>query len=260
MARTRKPRRSPGAPSVRAVEVRYRAMLLRRVRALDRLVMREVLPALDPLDMSSAGAVFTGSGDERVLRVDAIAEALTLVGLLRTAFARVNPFDPTRLVALASTIDGRLSKVFGGAIVGVPNQLDIGGWVDENVSLIWSIEGRYQDQVADIIEVSQRGGVSTRDTRKLIQARTGVAKSRARLIARDQIGSANAKITRQRQTEAGVSHYIWRTSKDDKVRDEHADREGDMFAWNNPPHDGHPGEPIQCRCTAEPVLGALVRR
>lgn len=48
--------------------------------------------------------------------------------------------------------------------------------------------------------------------------------------------------------------YIWRTMKDDKVREEHLVREGKVFSWYQPPKDGHPGEPEGCRCQAEKYI------
>ena len=50
-----------------------------------------------------------------------------------------------------------------------------------------------------------------------------------------------------------TSRYIWRTRWDDKVRSEHARRDGEVFSWDNPPSGGHPGEDHNCRCWAEPV-------
>ncbi|MBI5426784.1 MAG: hypothetical protein HZA02_00725 [Nitrospinae bacterium] len=46
--------------------------------------------------------------------------------------------------------------------------------------------------------------------------------------------------------------YIWRTRRDSQVRSEHAEREGKVFDWNNPPKGGNPGEDYGCRCWAEP--------
>ena len=51
-----------------------------------------------------------------------------------------------------------------------------------------------------------------------------------------------------------TTHYIWRTRKDRKVRSNHAANDGKVFAWNNPPTTGHPGEGYGCRCTAEPYM------
>lgn len=51
-----------------------------------------------------------------------------------------------------------------------------------------------------------------------------------------------------------TTHYIWRTRRDGKVRSSHAEREGQVFSWDDPPEGGHPGEDYGCRCTAEPYL------
>jgi len=45
--------------------------------------------------------------------------------------------------------------------------------------------------------------------------------------------------------------YTWRTVGDDRVRPEHAARDGKIFDWSNPPDGGHPGEAENCRCWAE---------
>lgn len=61
-----------------------------------------------------------------------------------------------------------------------------------------------------------------------------------------------------RQREAGVCQYIWGTVGDERVRDSHADNEGQIFSWDNPPEDtGHPGDEDNCRCSAEPVVDGL---
>jgi hypothetical protein len=52
-----------------------------------------------------------------------------------------------------------------------------------------------------------------------------------------------------------TTHYIWRTRGDDKVRPTHAANNGRIFAWDNPPGTGNPGEDYGCRCTAEPYHG-----
>lgn len=54
--------------------------------------------------------------------------------------------------------------------------------------------------------------------------------------------------------ERPTTHYIWRTRRDNKVRPAHADREGQIFSWDEPPTGGHPGEDHNCRCTAEPYF------
>ncbi|HAS0773867.1 TPA: minor capsid protein [Enterobacter hormaechei] len=125
-------------------------------------------------------------------------------------------------------------------------------WVAENVRLIKSIPA---DELSDMEGIIQRGvmnGSSADTIKKQIQERYGVTERRAKLIAVDQIGKANAALTKQRQADAGISGYKWRGVLDERERPEHRAREGKSYKWNNPPPDGHPGQPIRCRCYAEP--------
>lgn len=55
-------------------------------------------------------------------------------------------------------------------------------------------------------------------------------------------------------SEKKEGEYIWHTVGDGKVRSSHADRDGKIFSWNDPPDGGHPGEDYNCRCWAEDVL------
>ncbi|MDF0604003.1 minor capsid protein [Psychromarinibacter sp. C21-152] len=57
--------------------------------------------------------------------------------------------------------------------------------------------------------------------------------------------------------ERPTTHYIWRTRGDDKVRPSHAANNGQVFAWDDPPETGHPGEDYGCRCTAEPAMAEI---
>lgn len=47
--------------------------------------------------------------------------------------------------------------------------------------------------------------------------------------------------------------YIWHTAHDEKVRPEHAARNGKIFDFANPPPGGNPGDDYNCRCQAEPL-------
>jgi SPP1 gp7 family putative phage head morphogenesis protein len=91
-----------------------------------------------------------------------------------------------------------------------------------------------------------------------IEDEFGFSARRANLIARDQVLKLNGQLTQTRQVNAGIEEYIWTTSGDERVRDEHKDKEGQTFSWNDPPPDtGHPAEDYQCRCTAFPIIPEL---
>lgn len=125
---------------------------------------------------------------------------------------------------------------------------------DTNVALIKSLVGSQIDDIQTLLESAEATGLQVGELRDQIQERFGVSESRADLIARDQTLKLNSAITQARQRNAGVEKYIWTTSGDERVREEHAALEGQTFSWDNPPEPGHPGEDIQCRCTAFPII------
>jgi SPP1 gp7 family putative phage head morphogenesis protein len=121
-----------------------------------------------------------------------------------------------------------------------------------NVELVKDVATQVRDQIASVL--AEHPGVRWEDIASKIQERVSVGESRAELIARDQVLSTNGEIVAIRQKAAGVKSYVWSTSLDERVRDDHAEREGQEFDWNGPPEDGNPGEPILCRCVAIPIL------
>jgi|SRR5579859_1612003 len=143
------------------------------------------------------------------------------------------------------------------------------GFIKENVALIESIPDQELSQVEHLVYRSFRSGVRADKLAEDIERRHEVATSRAMLIARDQIGKLNGNLNQLKQEGLGITSYVWRTSLDERVRGNpsglypkadpsHWDREGESFSWNDPPEDGHPGAPIQCRCHAEPDLSPLI--
>lgn len=131
-------------------------------------------------------------------------------------------------------------------------------FVTENVALIKSIPSQFFDDVEKRIARAVASGATPKQLAAELADRYKVADDRAMLIARDQTGKYYGQVAEARQKSMGVTRYIWRTSNDERVREEHAAREGESFSWDDPPEGGHPGEDFQCRCYAEPDLSALL--
>ncbi len=134
----------------------------------------------------------------------------------------------------------------------------IDGWRKDTVA---RITGMQDDQLAKVDKVLREGfGRHVESMAKDIKRQLGdVTSSRAELIARDQILTLHSKITHHRQKAAGIDEYVWTTSNDERVRDEHEELEGETFSWDEggDPEEGHPGEAVNCRCVAFPVLDEL---
>jgi SPP1 gp7 family putative phage head morphogenesis protein len=132
----------------------------------------------------------------------------------------------------------------------------------ENVALITRIPQRLH---GDLEAMVTRAAASARPSPKLadeIEARFGVAKRHAKLIARDQVSKYHGSLNHARQRELGVTKFVWRTVGDERVREEHADLDGETFDYDDPPvvdgEEALPSEPVCCRCSAEPVLDDLL--
>lgn len=125
----------------------------------------------------------------------------------------------------------------------------------ENVALIKSIPDEFLKKVETVVFEGATRGHKASSLIKEIQKIHKVTKNRARLIARDQTQKLNSALIQQRQQNLGVTEYIWRTSGDESVRPSHKSKNGKRFKWSDPPKDtGHPGQDIQCRCIAQPII------
>lgn len=81
----------------------------------------------------------------------------------------------------------------------------------------------------------------------------------ARRLARTEIAKAQSDLVQAQAQSVGVTHYVWRTVGDGSVRDAHAELDGLVFAFDNPPYiegEGYhgPGQVWNCRCYASPIL------
>ncbi|MBR2574532.1 MAG: hypothetical protein IKE14_09405 [Loktanella sp.] len=62
-------------------------------------------------------------------------------------------------------------------------------------------------------------------------------------------------INQLRQQELGIEQYIRRSQDDTKVRDSHAEYDDQVFRWDEPPEDGHPGQALDLsRFGAAPLI------
>ena len=124
-----------------------------------------------------------------------------------------------------------------------------------NIQLIKSIRSQYLDKVQNAVMQAMVKGTLNKDLAAQIKDLGKTTEKRAMFIARDQSSKLNAALTQARHEDVGIKKYMWSTSLDERVRDSHADKEGLIFEYANPPADtGHPGHDFNCRCVAIPVF------
>ena len=134
--------------------------------------------------------------------------------------------------------------------------INLNYFLHKNAQLIKSLPDEELERVAGILERGLQQGVRFTDISKSIQKSFAITRRRATLIARDQTTKLNSSLTRLRQEEVGIEEYIWQTSGDERVRPTHRVNDGKKFKWDTPPKvTGHPGNDVNCRCVAIPVIG-----
>lgn len=142
-------------------------------------------------------------------------------------------------------------------------------WVDENIRMIKSIPMETLGAMRETIRQGFIHGMTITDIQKQIQKEYSVTRHKAQMLARDQIATLNAQVSKLQQQDAGCTKYRWSSSKDSRVRDCHKALDGKIFSWDDPPemwyetkkagrvYTGrrcHPGEDFLCRCCAIPVF------
>lgn len=166
-------------------------------------------------------------------------------------------------------------------------------WVAQNVSYVKNMQGEALNDLQSVVFRMVREGASREETRKALEERFAMSRTRARLIARDQVNKFNADLNHQRQTQIGISEYSWQNMQDQRVRGRPGGRypraehnhwrmQGVLCRWNDPTvysrrewarkRNGervwkkrpqwmpqrHPGEEIQCRCIPIPEMEHLL--
>lgn len=160
---------------------------------------------------------------------------------------------------------GQRSQLMSAEMRDIVNNTSVGhvahNILDEQVKLIKSLPIEAADRVYHIhnqaIEAVVSGQRSTELTAEIMRS-GDVAESRARLIARTEVGKASTALTQARALAIGSEGYIWRTADDGDVRHSHHEMEGKFVRWDSPPTldgmTGHAGTLPYCRCYPEVVF------
>ena len=119
------------------------------------------------------------------------------------------------------------------------------------------MKNRYAGSITGVISRAISNGDGTGAITKEIVKQTGMSVRHAALVANDQTGSALARFNESRHKAAGAKDYVWQSMEDNRVRPKHQELDGTRQSYDDPNggDDGQtPGEPINCRCVADPVF------
>ncbi len=278
-----------GKPNASA-ERKYRNELLRIVNEINSLIRQKIVPILKrdgkPIDVV-ADSVEVNDGP-----VAEITEAFAVIQGLLSLDDRENKGVGSAFVgSVAATTNAKTSAMLERAGFALPTNRDIiarqgltealDALTAENASLVTKMSQEYIDRIQRAVLDNYLTGkyVGNGGVLKELGRISGITKKRAKLIARDQSNKIHGTVTRLQAQATGSAGYEWNNVRDERVRGNpsgkypnskynHWDRDGEYFLWKpmknppispngkpfrQPPKDGMPGEPINCRCFASPV-------
>lgn len=139
--------------------------------------------------------------------------------------------------------------------------------VRENSKLISSVPAEIAEDISKkAFERYMKGERWESVYADLLARAPGLARSRAKLIARTESSKANSAMVQVRSENIGSHWYIWRGSKDERERHSHLRMEGVVINWNAPPDPEafdtgdsqfgpyHAGCCPNCRCWPQPIV------
>jgi SPP1 gp7 family putative phage head morphogenesis protein len=247
----------------RTLEREYLAAILRIMREAREAVRAILIPELPNIEAQAI---------QDSIRVDGYGESVqAAVNATRRVFWDEMTDDNLERIAersgqAISTYQAQQLNLYAESVIDIdvtalfPDATAaLEGFAKDNVSLIKSIPERYFAEIEQTALRNFRAGRRASDWMGELQKRYQVSRSRAALIARDQTNKLAGELNKRRQTSLGLTHYFWRDSDDERVRPTHQEFNGNKYAWNGEPRppEGHPGEPINCRCWADPDFESL---
>lgn len=211
----------------------------------------------------SAILVGTANAEKLLTNVEGYLEALS--------------FDTSNFdVSPSSTIDGlnkKIAKSLSKMGIEATSTTDIEDQLTkryiENVNL--SIKKASNDTVVRLRKkIAERGldGTRAENFVQMIRKELKTTKKRAAFIAKQETALLVSKYKEENYKRVGIIRYMWDTSGNNRVRQDHNILDGQIFSWENPPisnqsevakglpaRRNNPGEDFNCFCVARPVIG-----
>ena len=234
-----------------SLEREYARELVKYVRKVRDICKRHVPAMVDAAMWNAIHADdWTEEQTEDIDEEITAEEEAAITAIILAMFNRVKTFNRRQQESIFRSVFGSTPKEISRADYEKIKQI----WVNQNIELIHSIDRRTLESIRytlseNIIRAVDRK-ILVEELADSITHMAEVNEKRAALIACDQVGKLNSQLAQLEQMNQGCDSYIWQTMMDNRVRPEHAARQGKRFYWDDPPSDGHPGWAIRCRCTS----------
>jgi len=275
--RNRRKKRMPPQMKLRRFERAHQAHIMALIKPYEEMVKSELFPVIETIVSESKVRV-----DDPTDIIERIFNGIRVRFL--TTFTDQSIEQATLRTAAAIDRENRdlfrrqFKTVFNADPVAAEPWLEqeVRTFVAENASLIKTLPEENLADIEQMVFRDARRGESPQKIKANILEQFESTEYKARRIARDQVSKFNGRLSELRQRQTGITRYEWQTSEDGRVRSrantsgysDHARLNGKIFSWDDPPvtvfkgkragERNHPGQDIQCRCHAIPVMDDLL--
>lgn len=218
-----------------------------------------IMAGYDPAPLPASDALTTDSATHMQSAIEAAANdflarlvAIITPGLRRFAVnvERIHRGKWIAAVRAGTSVD--LSTI----LTGFPVEETVETFVARNVALVRNISDQAQARIADAVFRGYEARTPAREVAKEVREATGMGRRRAIGIAGDQSSKLSAALDTQRQIEAGLEFFKWRSSHKLHFRPEHAARDGKVYEIvSGKRRDGGETIPADDRCGMKPWCG-----
>jgi len=229
----------------------YQLKLNLYLKRMHDIAMSALAPVLHELDirqkMDAKPPSFEQALKQAQRELEKAYPTKSLNKLVAPSFDPISKMSKFRVTALTTLPSPKVEKWLPG------KQAE---YVQANVELIKSLPERYFEGISKLIIESADMRADVLQAK--LEERYGVSESQAELIAVDQTNKLVAELDRERMSKLGITRATWQTSNDERVRESHAEVNGEEFDIEEGLQvDGEqawPGSPVRCRCVSIPII------
>jgi len=284
------PKKLPPIKSSQQIELEYYRGLKKYANFIKEYVRKNLLPTLERLKPQYTQDGYVDDIGEVLSRMRTALLNNIPVSL---SSQMVNGIEAKNRSKFSSILKSSFGVDVEGVLVNEGIKDLTQAQIAKNATLIKSIPDEFIKDIETTIYNGVTSGLDYATIAKQINGIKDISSSfgkldnRVKMIARNETSTITSQINQKRFQELGVDLYIWRTSQDERVRGEkggkypdakpsHAVMDGKVCRWDDPTvyadslkqaKEGkwkkrssigaplqHPGEPILCRCFAEPIF------
>ena len=229
-----------------------------------------ILAGYDPQPLPTADALTIDTADQVQTAINGVAnEFLTILTArigpgLRNWLVRAERHHRSRWAAAVKAgagieIDMLLS------VQDVSETLEV--WMGRNAALVRNVSDVTQGKIADAVFRGYQNRTPVREVAAEIRESVGGSRARSIRIASHQSSSLSGTLDLERQAQAGLDKFMWRSSHKKHPRSWHAARDGKVFYLRSRkpvegggdaiPSDDMPSQPPACGCRAQAFIPLL---